>query len=224
MDFIRNFFVDYNFMVVPAALLSIILHEISHGYVAYLLGDPTAKVQGRLSLNPLRHIDPLGLLMLIFFKMGWAKPVSVDIRYFKKPKRDFALTALAGPVSNFLVAFLSVLILFILAACGAPYSFVTALFVDMTVISIGLGLFNLIPIPPLDGSKVVGAFLPDKLYYKVLRYERWGMVLLFAILYLGILDGVRVKALSYTVFYMVRFLGIFFGDGTASAVFFQLFS
>ena len=93
MDFIRNFFVDYNFMVVPAALLSIILHEISHGYVAYLLGDPTAKAQGRLSLNPLRHIDPLGLLMLIFFQMGRAKPVREDIRYLKKHKRDFALTA-----------------------------------------------------------------------------------------------------------------------------------
>ncbi len=224
MGFLTEFFQNYNYMLVPAALLTIILHEIAHGYTAYLLGDPTAKRQGRFSLNPLRHIDWLGLIMLVIFKMGWAKPVQVDIRYFRHPKRDFALTALAGPVMNFLLALISVLFLFIFAAFGISVDALTAFLVDLAIISIGLGLFNLIPIPPLDGSKVLGAFLPDRIYYQVLRFERYGMIVLFLVLYSGILDGARSTALSYTLYGMIRLFGFLFGEQSMVTVFLQFFA
>jgi len=224
VSFFTEFFQNYNYMVVPAALLTIILHEIAHGYSAYLLGDPTAKLQGRFSLNPLRHIDWLGLVMLVVFKMGWAKPVAVDIRYFRKPKRDFALTALAGPVMNFLIAFASVLCLFLLSLFGVTVGALNAFFVNLAVISIGLGLFNLIPIPPLDGSKVLGAFLPDRWYYKLLRLERYGIVLLILVLYSGILDELRTSALLNILLWMIRLLGSLFGDQAVVSVFFQFFS
>lgn len=180
-----------------AVLICIMVHEVSHGLAAYLLGDPTAKAQHRLSFNPLRHIDPLGALMMLLVGFGWAKPVPVDMRYFKKPKSGMAITALAGPVSNFVLAYVAILICYgILGAAvrtGAAASSLlqgTLDFCSLTAsLSIGLGVFNLIPFPPLDGSKVVGAFLPDRVYYKILRYEFAGMLILMALLWLGVLDG-----------------------------------
>jgi Zn-dependent protease len=179
-----------------AVLLCIVIHEVSHGLAAYRLGDPTAKAQHRLSLNPLRHIDPLGALMMLLVGFGWAKPVPVDMRYFKKPKSGMAITALAGPVSNFVLAYVALLaaylILGIMVVTGAVTSVVLngLLSFCSTVagLSIGLGVFNLIPFPPLDGSKVVGAFLPDRIYRVVLRYEILGMLVLMALLWLGVLD------------------------------------
>ena len=181
------------FLVQAAAvLLCLTVHEMSHGLAANALGDPTAKNRQRLSLNPLRHLDPFGTLMMLLFGFGWAKPVPVDMRYFKHPKRGMAITALAGPVSNFLLAFLAL----VLANMMIPLTYSTAwagqwlnFFALLASLSVGLGVFNLIPFPPLDGSKVVESLLPDKIYYKILRYERFGMLALMAALWMGILDA-----------------------------------
>jgi len=182
-------------IVVIAAVLSITVHETCHGLVAYWLGDPTAKRAGRLTLNPLRHIDWVGLVMLAIVKFGWAKPVPVDMRYFRHPKRDMALTALAGPVSNVLLAFVALLIRSVLLffywrnGGGAALDYLITLTVYIAVISAGLAVFNLIPIPPLDGSKVLYAVLPQSAYLKLMRYERYGMILLVIVLMTGVIDG-----------------------------------
>ena len=181
---------------IVAVLLCITVHEASHGLAAYCLGDPTAKAKHRLSLNPLRHIDPLGALMMLVAGFGWAKPVPVDMRYFRKPKSGMAITALAGPISNFVLAYAALLvgylILGIAVVSGAFTSELVWGILDfcrlLASLSIGLGVFNLIPFPPLDGSKVLGAFLPDQFYYKILRYEFAGMFILMALLWTGVLD------------------------------------
>ena len=178
---------------VAAVLLCLTVHETCHGLAAYALGDPTAKSMHRLSLNPLHHIDWFGLFMMLAAGFGWAKPVPVDPRYFKKPKEGMALTALAGPVSNFLLA---LLLIFIskLIYLYAPYTVVmgavfTFCLYTAAPLSIGLGLFNLIPIPPLDGSKVVAVLLPNRAYRTLMRYERYGMLLLLALSLLGVSGG-----------------------------------
>lgn len=178
---------------VAAVLLCLTVHETCHGLVAYALGDPTAKSMHRLSMNPLHHIDWFGLFMMLAAGFGWAKPVPVDPRYFKKPKEGMALTALAGPVSNFLLAFLLIFISKMIYLY-APYTVaLDAIFTfclyTAAPLSIGLGLFNLIPIPPLDGSKVVAVLLPDRAYGTLMRYERYGMLLLLALSFLGISGG-----------------------------------
>lgn len=176
-----------------AVLICIIIHEVSHGLAAYRLGDPTAKAQHRLSLNPLRHIDPFGALMMLLVGFGWAKPVPVDMRYFKRPKSGMAVTALAGPVSNFLLAYLALLIAYtVLALAGAASALAWEIidFCTLTAsLSIGLGVFNLIPFPPLDGSKILGIVLPDRIYYKILHYEFAGTIVLMGLLWLGVLDA-----------------------------------
>ena len=174
--------------VVPS-LLCITFHEVSHGYVAYRLGDTTAKDAGRLTLNPLKHIDPMGLLMMVVFKFGWAKPVPVNMMRFRSPKRGMPLTALAGPVSNLLLAMLLLLGARITIAHYVDTAFCSGLlnFLAMTAyMSVGLGLFNLIPISPLDGSKVLFAFLPDRAYMTLMRYEKYGMAVLFVLVWLGV--------------------------------------
>ena len=178
---------------VAAVLLCLTVHETCHGLAAYALGDPTAKSMHRLSLNPLHHIDWFGLLMMFTAGFGWAKPVPVDPRYFKKPKEGMALTSLAGPVSNFLLAFLLIFIsklIYLYApytvAMGAAFTFCLY---TAAPLSIGLGLFNLIPIPPLDGSKVVAVLLPNRAYRTLMRYERYGMLLLLALSLLGVSGG-----------------------------------
>ena len=175
---------------VAAIFLCLTVHETCHGLAALALGDPTAKSMHRLSLNPLRHIDWIGLLMMFVAGFGWAKPVPVDPRYFRKPKQGMALTALAGPVSNFVLAVLAMLISKVIYLY-APYSaamdvvFSFCLY-TLAPLSIGLGLFNLIPIPPLDGSKVLAAFLPDRQYVALMRYERYGILVLLALSFAGI--------------------------------------
>ena len=184
-----------------AALLCITLHELSHGFVAYRLGDPTAKNAGRLTLNPIKHIDPVGLLMMLVAKVGWAKPVPVDMRYFKRPKQGMALTALAGPISNFLIAFLAVAgfsLLFHLPSSTVstlPFGILLAFLANVAILSVGLGVFNLIPISPLDGSKVLFSLLPDKAYLTILRYERYVMI---AVLLLTI-SGAFSRPLSWLI-------------------------
>ena len=184
-----------------AVLLCLTVHETCHGLAAYALGDPTAKSMHRLSLNPLHHIDWFGLAMMFAAGFGWAKPVPVDPRYFKKPKQGMAVTALAGPVSNFLLAVLLILIskaIYLYAPYTAVWDAVfTFCLYTAAPLSIGLGLFNLLPIPPLDGSKVLGVLLPDEAYSKLMRYERYGILLLLALSLLGVtgnfLSGVIVR-------------------------------
>lgn len=172
-----------------AVLFCLTVHETCHGLAALALGDPTAKRQHRLSLNPLRHIDWFGLLMMLVAGFGWARPIPVNPNYFKKPRQGMALTALAGPVSNLLLALL-LLIPARLIYTYAHYSVFNQTALDFltstAALSIGLGLFNLIPIPPLDGSKVLAMFLPNSAYGQLMRYERYGILVLLALSWLGL--------------------------------------
>ena len=168
-----------------AVLLCLSVHETCHGLAALVLGDPTAKSMHRLSLNPLRHIDWLGLALMFAAGFGWAKPVPVNPNYFKKPKQGMAVTALAGPASNCLLALLAMLISRLIYLY-APYNPVWQTVFDFCLytvapLSIGLGLFNLLPLPPLDGSKALAMFLPDRAYAVWMRYERYGMLVLLVL-------------------------------------------
>lgn len=194
-----------------AVLLCLTVHETCHGLAAYLLGDPTAKQMHRLSFNPLRHIDPFGALMMLVAGFGWAKPVPVDMRYFKHPKSGMALTALAGPVSNLVLAYLALCLRALLITVGYQVEAESVLLIwvidflaTVAILSVGLGLFNLIPVPPLDGSKVLGALLPDRIYYTILRYERIGMLLLVVVLWSGALDGGLVWARDGVLDWLAR--------------------
>lgn len=185
---------------VAAVLLCLTIHETCHGLAALALGDPTAKSMHRLSFNPLRHIDWFGLAMMFVAGFGWAKPVPVDPRYFRKPKQGMALTALAGPVSNFVLAILAMMmskVIYLYAPYTAAWNTAFQFFLyTLAPLSVGLGLFNLLPIPPLDGSKVLGAFLPDRSYFVLMRYERYGMLLLVALSFAGIGGGFISGAIS----------------------------
>jgi Zn-dependent protease len=180
-------------LLVIASVFAITVHETCHGYVAYRLGDPTAKNMGRLTLNPFKHIDLVGLVMMAVCHFGWAKPVPIDMRRFKNPKSGMALTALAGPVSNVLLAYLGVLLgsvsLYFYDKNGSEAAYVfVVFFYYLELISAGLAVFNVFPIPPLDGSKVFFAVLSDDSYYKLMRYERYGMLLLVILLLTNVLD------------------------------------
>lgn len=182
------------------ALICITLHELSHGYVAYRLGDTTAKERGRLTLNPLKHIDIAGFIMMLVFHFGWAKPVPVNMYRFKNPKRGMAITALAGPVSNFLI---TLVFLFLYGAMYIPLYrsgvgiFVLNILALTAYCSLGLGIFNMLPVPPLDGSKVLAAIIPDEAYYKLMRYERYGMILLIVLSVTGILGNPLTAAVDF---------------------------
>ena len=178
---------------IPAVLIAISMHEFAHGFVSYKLGDPTPKMDGRLSLNPFRHLDVMGTLCLLVAGFGWAKPVIVNPEYYKNKKRGMVLVALAGPVMNFLLAFLFLFLYYLLWKLMGGYSgtgmgVVKNLMINCILINIGLGTFNLIPFPPLDGSKVLMAVLPEKAYFSYMRYERYGQFVLFLLLILGVLD------------------------------------
>lgn len=194
-----------------AVFLCLTIHETCHGLAAYALGDPTAKRAHRLSLNPLRHIDWIGFVMMIVAGFGWAKPVPVNPNYFKKPKQGMAITALAGPVSNFVLALLLLLAarlvyLHALTTGTLPETLFTFL-VNTASLSVGLGLFNLVPVPPLDGSKVVAVLLPDRAYNWLMRYEQFGMVLLVIIISVGIGSNALDAAIHWVFDLFCRIVG-----------------
>ena len=200
------------YLIIPA-LVSLTIHELAHGFVAYRLGDPTAKMQGRLTLNPIKHIDPIGLLMMLVARFGWAKPVPVDMRNFKNPKRHMAITALAGPVSNMLLAVIVVFIYgLVFAHLGGRHATGAAeaalIMLQNTVyLSVMFAIFNLIPIPPLDGSKILFSFLPNRAYNVLMRYERFGMLILIALIWFGIFRDTVVVALETVFIWLLENVG-----------------
>ena len=196
LGYLQTFWEQFNWQALLAALQSLLgvllcltVHETCHGLAAYALGDPTAKKMHRLSFNPLHHIDWLGLASMLICGFGWAKPVPVDMRYFKNPKAGMAATALAGPVSNFLLSllmlFLASLLLSFAPATGFTLWLLSFLMITARL-SVGLGLFNLVPVPPLDGSKVLFALLPERAYLTLMRYERFGMLVLLLLVWLDV--------------------------------------
>ena len=191
--------ISYYIMVIPAILIALMVHEVAHGYAAYWMGDNTAKMQGRLSFNPIQHIDPVGFLCLVIAGFGWAKPVQVNINNFKNKKVGMAVTALAGPMSNFILAFICALIYL------SIFSFPTnsrllmsfAQFAMVTgSISIGLGIFNLIPVPPLDGSNIILPFLSNKIRAFVYHNGQIIQFVLLALLIFNFLDPILIMGRS----------------------------
>jgi len=199
----------------PPLLLALTIHEFSHGLAAYALGDPTPKLYGRLSMNPLKHLDPLGTIALFLTQaIGWAKPVPINPNYFKNPWRDMALVSLAGPVSNILLAFVFGLLFnffesFNIHLGGLQISEPMALMCYLGVkINIGLGIFNLLPIPPLDGSKVIVKFLPYSLRADFLRFELIGFIIIIVLAVTGLLSWIIypiISSLSSLVFHLTSF-------------------
>ncbi len=187
-------------------MLGIVCHEVAHGYAAYLQGDPTAKSRGRLNLNPIKHLDPMGTLMFVLtaivapFVIGWAKPVPIDPRYFKNPRKGMVLVAIAGPATNFVLAVIFALLLRLMVTMAVGVQPGTTLASVMlpvilictagVVVNIVLGLFNLIPLPPLDGSNIIAGLLPPQLAYSYMRFGRWGMIVIILLLAFGILGQV----------------------------------
>lgn len=222
------FGVDYiiqKIISIPLILIALVGHELAHGYMSTWLGDPTPKAYGRLSLNPLNHIDPIGALLMLLVGFGWAKPVMINPQYYKNRKWGTALVSLAGPLSNLIMAFLAlllyVLFLVVCVATGIDRSLPESVInwagrIAMLLASYNLSfmLFNLIPIPPLDGSKVLGAFLPNEIYYKMLNLERYYALILLGVIFLlsrlGVFDVVIQGGISAILSGMLRLLGVFF--------------
>lgn len=192
-SFVESF--DFSYLLnvlltLIASLICISLHELSHGFVAYKLGDNTAKNMGRLSLNPIKHIDVTGMIMMLVFQVGWAKPVPVNMFNMKNPKRGMALVALAGPLCNVII---TVIFLFLYGALFIPFSGTLVgepllHLAELTAyISLGFAVFNLLPFPPLDGSKILFAFLKDEHYKKLMEYEFYGSIILIVLMLTGTL-------------------------------------
>ena len=191
----------------PPLLLALTLHEYAHGYVAYRLGDPTARDAGRLTLNPLSHLDPIGTIAFFFIKFGWAKPVPVNPYYFKNPRKDMLWVALAGPVTNLLLAVASAVILkgLIGTASVIPYTpMLEAILVplyNMLIASVWINLvlciFNFLPIPPLDGGRILTGLLPDDLARTYASFERYGFIVILLLAFSGVLGTVIFPVIRF---------------------------
>ncbi|MBR6680256.1 MAG: site-2 protease family protein [Clostridia bacterium] len=196
---VREFLIS-TLLSLPIVFLALSVHETAHGYVAYKLGDPTARNLGRLTLNPIKHIDPIGFICMVLCGYGWAKPVPVNTRYFKKPKRDMALTGLAGPLSNLILAIIFALLYRVEYMAFDLFPPTTELMVNIYYfleiflilginLNITLAVFNLIPCPPFDGSRIFLVFLPTNIYFKIMKYEQYIYIALMIALVFGLLDG-----------------------------------
>ena len=207
-------YIIHMLLSLPIILFALSLHETAHGFIAYKLGDPTARSLGRLTLNPLKHLDPIGFICMILFGFGWAHPVPINSRYFKKPRRDMALSALAGPVSNLLAAVAfsvlygvaSLILNVVYYKVGFPNETVLLLAEHFLVflyygvsLNVTLAVFNLLPIPPLDGSRIVCAFLPPMWAYKYMKYERIISIVLMVLLLFGVLSPVISIATDFII-------------------------
>jgi Zn-dependent protease len=202
-----NQFITELIILAPPLLMALTLHEFAHGYVAYRLGDPTAKTLGRLTLNPLKHLDPIGTLAFFLIKFGWAKPVPVNPNYFKNPKRDMLWVALAGPVTNLLLAIASAMVAkaLWLFASFIPYSAtaeailvpVNAMLIASVWINLVLCIFNFLPIPPLDGSRILTGLLPNDLARSYLKVEKYGFIIILVLAFSGVLSKVILPVISF---------------------------
>lgn len=192
------------------------VHEFAHAYAAHKLGDDTARLSGRLTLNPFAHIDISGLVLIVLFGFGYAKAVPVNPRNFKDSKKGMALTAIAGPISNLIMAFAFLAIGDTMAVflTGSAAVAISTFFELAGVININLAVFNLLPIPPLDGSRILGLLIPDRYYYKIMRYERQIMLVIFVLLFLGfltkplqILSNFVYNGMNDIIFSILRLVG-----------------
>ena len=188
----------------PGLLVAIVIHEFSHGFAAYLLGDNTAKEAGRLSLNPLKHIDIAGFVFLLVFKFGWAKPVPINSLNFKKRKRDTILVSLAGPFSNFLMA---IIIGFIISSGIVTNNVLANILIIMLWYNIMLGAFNLLPFPPLDGSKVLASLLPLKYEHFFYKYERYFYLVLIILIATNAMDKILSPFIDLCVNVLIKIIG-----------------
>ena len=202
-------------ITIPTVLIALTFHEVAHGFVAYKLGDSTAKYMGRLSLNPLKHLDPIGALCMVLCGFGWARPVPVDMRQFKNPKVGMAICAMAGPMTNLILGFFGAFLYWAMIVIFPDVRYnwqLMSLLSIFGVLNIYLAIFNLIPLPPFDGSRILSAFLSDKYYIKLLQYERHIALGFFLILFADsrFLGGYITGALSSVVFWIFNgFLSLF---------------
>lgn len=197
-------------------LIAIPFHEAAHALVSHWLGDDTALRAGRLSLNPMRHFDPLGALCMLIGGVGWARPVGINPRNYRNPKVGMAISAAAGPVSNFLLAWLSMILYKVVLYSGLAgrVSPLAMFLYDMVVMNLSLAVFNLIPVPPFDGSRIVLLFLPERLYFKAMRYERYIMLAVLTLVFLGALNvplSVAVNFLWNRLVDLTGFVELFWG-------------
>ncbi len=194
----------------PAIIIAMVIHEWAHARTAYALGDPTPKMMGRLTLNPAAHVDLLGLLMLFIVHFGWAKPVQINPYNFSNPRRDDILVSLAGPFSNFAVAFVTLIFMIVLVKMGVPMSEgMQLVFSSIMIININFGIFNLIPIPPLDGYHVLKQILPYELAEKLEGLERYSFLILIIILMTPIISVIFVPMQRFILGIFQGIVGIF---------------
>lgn len=194
-NFDKTEVIIYIVSALAVIFLTMPIHEFAHAFIGVKLGDKTPRWQGRYTLNPFAHIDYLGALCIILFGFGWAKPVQINHNNLKSPKRDMALIALAGPVANIILALVSLFMMNAVACFIDPigsslaFEYVLFFFLFIARINVRLAVFNLIPVPPLDGSRILTAFLPYKTYYAIMRYEQYIYIGLIVALYIGVLDA-----------------------------------
>lgn len=193
---------------IPALLLALTIHEYAHARVAVYLGDPTPRYEGRLTLNPVAHLDPIGLIMLWLFKFGWAKPVPIDPRYFKNGRQGMLMVSFAGPVSNLLLAFASALLMGILIKLNLLSGGLLQVLRYTYIYNLIFAVFNLIPIPPLDGSKVLMSLLPGRQAYALERIEPYGSFILIALVYLNIINSITSPIINLLSLIMQHIINI----------------